>query len=332
MHSFENVYGHEIITDSLKKILAKNTAAHAYIFDGVSGIGKSLLSEIFARGLQCEQKIKPCNECISCRATFASNHPDIIYVKAKGASIGVDDVREQINATVHIKPYQYKYKIFIVEKADKMTAQAQNALLKTLEEPPSYAVFLLHSQSVYNFLPTIISRCVILKLKPLALKQVRDYLKGKAYDEKESLAAASASGGSIGKALMLLADEGFKQERAEISAILNILPDSNLWDILLLAKKLEKFKDNKDSLLNFMHLWFRDALLQKSVDGFVNEDHIMQPDLISLTGEFGAKMSLKNLLSGIEAIINAAVHLKANGNYLLTMEVMLMKMTGVQYK
>jgi len=325
MFSFSDVYGHEIIISSLKKALVTGNHAHAYIFDGVSGIGKSKIADIFARALQCELNLKPCNECISCRASLAFNHPDIRYVKPKGAALGVDDIREQVNAAAHIRPYQYKYKVFILDSADKMTREAQNALLKTLEEPPSYAVFLLISQSLHNFLPTIISRCVTLRLKPLPLKQVEGYLTERGYDALESLAAASAGGGSIGKALLLVADEDFRAERKELVNILNNLPDSSLWDILLLARQLEKFKDNSARMLSFMQLWYRDALAYKATG---QAAYFMQRDLGQGLETFSRGMSFKKLVAGANSIISAGQSLRFNGNYLLTMEIMLMKMSG----
>ena len=326
MYKFSDICGHEAIKSSLQKSLALNTHSHAYIFDGIKGVGRALLAEVFAKALQCEEAVRPCNECISCRAFGASNHPDIIYVKPRtGSSLGVDDIREQINSTVHIRPYKYEYKIFILNNADKMTPQAQNALLKTLEEPPSYAVFLLVSESFHNFLPTIISRCVVLRLKALPAKKVEDYLIGLGYEASDAYPAAVASGGSIGAAIMLVSDESFKEDRKEIGDILNSLPNSNLWDILLLAKRLEKFKDNSARMLNFMHSWYRDALVCKAAD---EEIRLIQGDLSENIKLFSSRMSFKKLILGADSILGASSNLKSNGNYLLTMEVMLMKMAG----
>ncbi|MCL2566286.1 MAG: AAA family ATPase [Defluviitaleaceae bacterium] len=326
MHNFSDICGHEAIILSLQKSLGLGNHSHAYIFDGIEGVGKGLLAGVFAKALQCEENYKPCNECISCKAFGASNHPDIIYVAPKGtSSLGVDDIREQINQAAHIRPYKYKYKIFILDNADKMTPQAQNALLKTLEEPPSYAVFLLVSENFHNFLPTIISRCVILRLKPINIKKVEAYLADLGYGFSDAHPAAVVSSGSIGAALMLVNDENFKEDRKEIGDILNSLPDSNLWDILLLAKKLEKFKDNSVRMLNFMHSWYRDALVHKATG---ETDYFIQTDLSDNIKLFSDQMSFKKLVCGVDSILGAGYSLKSNGNYLLTMEVMLMKMAG----
>ena len=328
MYKFSGIYGHEIIINSLEKALETGAHAHAYIIDGISGIGKTMLSGIFSRALNCAEKIRPCNECTSCKASLAFNHPDIIYVKAKGAALGVSDIREQVNSVAHIRPYGYSYKIFILEQADKMTVQAQNALLKTLEEPPSYAVFLLISENSHNFLPTIVSRCVSLKLRPLTTGQVRSYLLAEGYDASLIPACAAASGGSIGRAIALAKDETYEEERKELQDILNSLPDSSLWDILLVAKRLEKFKDRSERMLDFMHLWYRDALVHKAVGGEGSSQSFIRQDLNLAAEDFSRKMPLKKLISGADSLVSAGHSLRANGNYLLTMEIMLMKMAG----
>ena len=328
MYQFKDIIGHGFVTESLQKAISSGRVAHAYIFDGIEGVGRKLTAGIFAKTLQCRsQGIEPCNECISCRAFGDSNHPDVIYVKPeKTQTLGVDDVREQINREAKIKPYQYKYKIFIIDEADKMTVQAQNALLKTIEEPPSYAVFLLISENIKNFLPTMISRCIIYKLKPANNNEVEIFLKNKGYSEVDAVGASASGGGSIGKALMLIEDESFKEDRAEISSHLNRLPDLNLWDILLLAKELEKYKENAERMLNAMYLWYRDALIYKSTGSV---ESFMQTDMTKNIVAFSKVMSLKNIAAGIDSVIEARRALGYNANYLLTMEVMLMKMAGL---
>ena len=328
MYQFKDIVGHEFVIESLKKAINSGRVSHAYIFDGIEGVGRKLVAETFAKTLQCQSGAsEPCNECISCRAFGDSNHPDVIYVKPeKTQALGVDDIREQINKAAKIKPYQYKYKIFIVDNADEMSPQAQNALLKTIEEPPSYAIFLLISSNVKNFLPTIISRCVIYKLKPAGNNDVMNFLKLQGFNEADAIGAAAPSGGSIGKALMLIEDESFKEDRAEISSHLNSLPDLNLWDILLLAKELEKYKDNAERMLSVMYLWYRDAIIYKATDSI---DSFMQMDMTKNIIVFAKNMNLKKLAAGLDSIIEARRALGYNANYLLTMEVMLMKMAGL---
>ena len=326
MSSFFDVYGHEEIIKNLGKSLNAMSYSHAYIFDGVMGVGKKLLAGIFAKALQCSsESARPCNECISCRAFGVGNHPDIMYVVPSGKTLGVDDIREQVGNVVHVRPYAYLHKIFIIHGADQMTVAAQNALLKTLEEPLSYAVFLLISENFNNFLPTILSRCVTLKLKPLSSELVEQYLTKQGYELSEARATSIASGGSIGQAMTLISDETFKEHQKEVHDILNSLPRASLWDILLLAKRLEKLKEHSARSLSFIQMWYRDALTYKATE---SSERFIQKDLERSIITFSDAMSFKQLIAGMGAARDAGYNLGANSNYLLTMEVMLMKMAG----
>lgn len=168
MHSFSDIYGNALLLRHLQQAVAGGRVSHAYLLTGSTGSGKRLIADTFAKTLQCEESgTEPCGHCKSCSAFDSGNHPDIVYVRPTKKTLGVDDVREQILEDVSLKQYRYRYKIYIVEQADTMTVQAQNALLKTLEEPPAYAVFLLLAENQTAFLPTILSRTVTLHIRPL---------------------------------------------------------------------------------------------------------------------------------------------------------------------
>ena len=162
MSGFQDIVGHKQNIEHLKNAEKMNKVSHAYIFSGEKGSGKKLLANTFAELLQCESEgEKPCGKCRSCRQAESGNHPDIIRIThEKPNTISVDDIREQLVGDVQIKPYQSKYKIYIVPDAEKMNVQAQNALLKTIEEPPAYAVIL--------FLTTNASDMVVLLVRPLS--------------------------------------------------------------------------------------------------------------------------------------------------------------------
>ena len=169
MAGFKDIIGHEMIKDHFQKAIEYHKVSHAYILSGEQGMGRKMLAKAFAMTLLCEKSDKePCMECHSCKQILSGNHPDVIWVThEKLNSIGVDDIREQINDTIQIKPYSSAYKIYLIDEAEKMTVQAQNALLKTIEEPPAYAIIILMTTNEETFLPTILSRCIKLKLKPL---------------------------------------------------------------------------------------------------------------------------------------------------------------------
>ena len=153
MGSFKDVVGHKDIIKYIGNAVMEDRVSHAYILNGERGSGKKMLASLFAMTLLCEKhRPDPCNECHSCIQAESGNHPDIIRVThEKPNTISVDDIREQVNNTIDIKPYQGLYKIYIIPEADRMTAQAQNALLKTIEEPPKYAViFLLTEKYIHE--------------------------------------------------------------------------------------------------------------------------------------------------------------------------------------
>jgi len=147
--------------------LLKNPG-HAYIFEGEAD-ERLALGRAFAKGLNCLNRLdgpgEPCSQCLSCRVFESGNHPDIFYVTGtKATGIGVEDVRTQITQEMATQPFKYRYKIFIIDKAETLTPAAQNALLKTIEEPAPYGVFLFLATHVHSLLPTVLSRCVLIKL------------------------------------------------------------------------------------------------------------------------------------------------------------------------
>ena len=187
-----------------------NKVSHAYLFGGESGSGKKMMASLFAMTLQCEKHgVEPCMECPSCKKAQSQNHPDIIYVKhEKPNTISIDEIREQLINDVMIKPYSSPYKIYIIDEAQKLTLQAQNALLKILEEPPDYGVFLILSTNAERLLPTIRSRCAELQLGPVAQDEALPFLRQNAPDKPDGVlrAAYLRAGGFLGQALTLLQD------------------------------------------------------------------------------------------------------------------------------
>lgn len=197
MAGFHEIIGHEQLIAHLQSAIVMDKVSHAYIINGPKDSGKMMLAQAFAMALQCETSIRnregatgrpeeklspeilaePCLECHSCKQALGNNQPDIIYLThEKPNTISVADIREQINHDIEIKPYSSKYKVYIVDEAEKMNQQAQNALLKTIEEPPAYAVILLLTENAEILLPTIRSRCVMLKLRNIKDQLIKKYL------------------------------------------------------------------------------------------------------------------------------------------------------------
>ena len=243
MAGFHDIIGHEKIKEHLQKAIGYQRVSHAYILSGEEGMGRKTIAKAFAMTLLCEKHgTEPCMECHSCKQFLSGNHPDVIWVThEKPASIGVDDVRIQINDTVSIRPYSSPYKIYLVDEAEKMTVQAQNALLKTIEEPPAYAVLVLITTNPEVFLPTILSRCIQLKLRPLKDSVVSDYLTEKmgVSDGQADIYAAFARG-NLGKAIHLASSEEFALLYREVLTLLKNIKDMDIPMLLDYIRKLQE--------------------------------------------------------------------------------------------
>lgn len=326
MLTLKDILGHEQIKEHFLNAAATGKVSHAYILSGEEGMGKKTLADAFAMTLLCEEDGKePCMHCHACKQVLSGNHPDLIYVThEKPASMGVDDIREQINDTIMVRPYSSQYKIYIVDEAEKMTVQAQNALLKTIEEPPAYAVIMLLTTNPDAFLPTILSRCVQLKLKPLKDSVVKEYLEEKLHvkDIQAEIYSAFARG-NLGKAIHLAQSEDFKMMYEEI---LTLLKEIKEMDISQLLDVIRKLKDNNTDIkecLNFMQMWYRDILMYKTTKDL---NLLIFKDEFSAVKKAASLSSYEGLERILEAIDKARVRLDANVNMELVMELLLLTM------
>ena len=327
MYTFEEIRGNTPLVEQLRRSAASGRGSHAYLFLGGAGAGKRLIANTFAKALQCEGARRPCDSCKSCHAFNHGNHPDVIYFQPlkNGKTYTIEDVREQLLETVDLKPFQYEKKIYIIEKADTLNIQSQNALLKTLEEPPAHAVFLLLAERDEAFLPTILSRVVVMKIRPLSAETIADYLMQAGHSAEESHILAAYAQGRIGQALELVEDEGFREMRQDILGKLEALPSMSEGDAYLLAKDLEGYK-NDLRFLDIMELWYRDLLTAKSLR---EEGYLIQKDKRDAIFR-AAKEPAAELAKKAAAVRTARMRLAQNANFRLTMEVMLMdlKETG----
>lgn len=325
MQDFNHIIGHEDIKEHMKNAIAMKKLSHAYIIHGEEGMGKKLIASSFAKTLQCEAGgTQACNKCKSCLQFDTNNHPDIIWVKHEKASIGVDDIRSQVNADIQIKPYNSRYKIYIIEDADKLTEQAQNALLKTMEEPPAYAILMLLTKSISMMLPTILSRSIVLNLKPVDKLKIAEFLMDN-YQVPDYLAmmAAQFSGGNVGKAIKYASSDEFAKMKEDITHILKYIDDMDLYELISGLKSLSLSKNNIEDYIDLMILWYRDVLVFKSTQ---KPDLILYRDEISYINSQARKLSYDNLNNIINAMEKAKIRLRANVNFDIAIELMLLSL------
>lgn len=326
MPGFQDIIGHEQIKEHLQKAIEGKKVSHAYILTGEAGMGRKSLANAFAMTLLCEKGLRePCMDCHACKQAMSRNHPDLIYVThEKPASIGVDDIREQINNTIMVRPYSSYYKIYIVDEAEKMTVQAQNALLKTIEEPPAYAIIILLTTNQDAFLPTILSRCVQLKLKPLRDAAVKQYLK-QSLEIPEDLADvyAAFARGNLGKAIHLASSEEFQILYKKMLYLLKHVKEADMSELLEFIKKLKE--DNLDirECLDFMQIWYRDILMFKVTKDI---NLLIFKDEYNTINELSSRTGYDGFEAILEAIDKARTRLDANVNTELALELMLLAM------
>lgn len=324
MADFRDIIGQEQIKEHLQNALETKKISHAYIINGEKYSGKEFIARIFAMALQCEEEgVNPCQKCHSCKQALSDNQPDIIRVThEKPNTISVDDIRVQVNNDVAIKPYSSPYKIYIINEAEKMTVQAQNAILKTLEEPPEYVVILLLTTNVNSLLSTILSRCVILNMKPVADNLVRKYLMEEMQvpDYKAEVCVAFARG-NIGKARMLASSEDFENVKTEAVSLLKYIQDMELNEIVAAIKKINDYKLEVSDYLDIMEIWYRDVLLFKATN---DVNHLVFRDEIQALRKIAGRSSYEGIETVIEALEKAKNRLNANVNFELTMELLML--------
>ncbi len=345
--TWNDVVGLTQLTDNLQNAIKHNKISHAYLIQGEKLSGKRMIADIFARALQCEagkassehQETlfempseatgpRPCNQCRSCKQAINGNHPDIIYVThEKPNVISVDNIRQQVNGDIDIKPYSGDYKIYIIDEAEKMHVQAQNALLKTLEEPPSYAVILLLATRAEAMLQTILSRCVVLNTKPVPDDLIKHYLMQKVEipDYRASICASFARG-NVGRAIELASNEVFDHMKSSVLGLLKHITELETNQIAAEVKKITEEKFDTNDYLDLCFIWYRDVLLYKACGGFGSSCPVIFKEELTALESAAKYYHYEAIERIIHAIDRARSRIAANVNFDLTMELMFLDM------
>ena len=323
MRGFKDIIGQEHIKEYLQNAISQKKIAHAYIIQGERFSGKEFITKVFAAALQCEkQGTEPCGECRSCRQVQSGNQPDIIYVRhERPNSIGVEDVRSQVNGDIAIMPYSSPYKIYIINEGEMLTDQAQNALLKTLEEPPAYTVLIILTTNLEALLPTILSRCVVLHMKPVRDELVKEYLKKVLMipDYKADICVAFARG-NIGRAKQLATSEDFENIRNEALSLVKNIRNMELHEVMAAVRKIGEYHQmNINEYLDVISIWYRDVLLFKATN---DTNHLIFREEIQYIRKAADKSAYEGIENILKALENAKSRLHANVNFDLVMELL----------
>lgn len=295
---FNNIIGNDKIKEVLINSIKINKTSHSYLFVGTEGIGKSLIAKEFAKMILCTGENKYCNKCKSCIEFDTDNNPDFKIIEPDGNSLKIEQIRE-FQSKVAEKPIISDKKVYIINDSDKMTQEAQNCLLKTLEEPPDYVVIILIGSNENAFLSTIKSRCMILHFNKISNEEIEKYLKEKYQIKINSKILIDAFQGSIGKAIQL---KDKQEEYENIEKIIYSLEKKDKIDILNMSEIIYKSKDEKADILDYMNVVFIN--LAKKSSKYVNCIGIIEDTKKRLKSNANYDMCIDNMLFGLWEEVN----------------------------
>ena len=300
---FNNILGQEFAKKYITNSITNNKINHAYMFEGIDGIGKNLFAKELGK--------------ILINIDNTENSPDYITIEPTGSSIKIAQIRE-LQSDIIIKPHS-NYKIYVINNAQKMTVESQNALLKTLEEPPEYAIIILITNNKESLLPTIKSRCEIIKFLPISIMELKRYLMDRGIDEKRALLLANFSRGSIEKALELSESSDFTIMRDDIQSYIQHILDKNMIEILNIQTDMDKYKDKTIAVLDMMINYFRDMMMCM---GNIDKDMIINGDRITFIQNMSKKITYSQVSKVIDIIEETKRKMRSNCNFNVSIQVM----------
>ena len=325
-----NMLGHEWAVDMLRQHAARGEVRHAYLFCGPPGLGRRTLALRLAQALNCTNPVAagvPCGQCRDCKQIEAMQHPDMNVIQAEsedgtakeGGTLKVDQVRE-VQHALSLKPYQEKYRVALFLRFQEANDNAANALLKTLEEPPAHAILLLTADNPEQLLPTVVSRCEILRLRALPVKTIETDLLERGLDEERARLLSHISGGRPGYARKLVDDVTLLEKREERLDDLQTLLHAPRVEKFSYADKLSKDKDTmRQAILIWLSYW-RDVLLRaaQAETALINIDRNMEIEF--LAGRLDLHTA-RRLVSDLESVLEK---MDKNVNSRLLAEVLLL--------
>lgn len=319
--AWDEIVGHEAIKSYLQRSVSARRVAHAYAFVGPQGIGKFLVARAFAQALLCPRVENgvPCGHCRTCGQVQRLRHPDLHLVQPADGAIGIDRVRE-LQRELSLKPFEAERKVAVVDEADALTDAAQNSLLKTLEEPPGETVLIMVAANPNALLPTVRSRCSILRFQPVSPDRIAQWLSARGVAEEQARLAAAICGGSLGAALAAV-ERDYVAMRERVARWISDLSAraTGLRAVLLIGEELEAERERVDEYLNLFFLWLRDLLLLS--EGMAAS--VANQDAKQRLESQARGLSSAGLSRALVEVDRARKRLRANANFRLTVDLML---------
>ncbi|NBG89085.1 DNA polymerase III subunit [Isachenkonia alkalipeptolytica] len=306
---FSTVLGQDYLKNKVLRQIKGNTLSHAYLIYGNPGLDPQGFAKIFAQGILCKERAGeiPCGKCIPCKKVLGDNHEDLkVYPEE---TLKVEEIRN-LEKDIHIKPYSAGKKIYIINHGEGITPQGQNALLKTLEEPPSFGIILIVARGKEALLPTIQSRCQGLGLKPVAGEEIYEALKNSwGYPEEKAREASKIAGGKIKTALRFLEDEDFENRRKQLFYLYRQMEEKGITESMEAMEKLSVEKDQIEEVLDLSLSFFRDLLLYKELQ---DPRWLIHGDQEKIIQDLGKKSGFKGILKALEEVEKMQNYARAN--------------------
>ena len=316
------IIGHEWAVDLLAQAVTTARLSHAYLFTGPARVGKTTLARTFAQAILCERQTgSACGQCRTCQRIAQGRYPDLQLIAAEKNTIQIEQVRD-LQTDAPLSPLEGRYKVFIIREIERATAPAANALLKTLEEPPPHVILLLTSHRRDLVLPTVLSRCQIVGLRPARIEQVRAVLAARGVAPERAELLARLSGGRVGWALDAEAHPEVEQDRNRHIDDLLALTAEGYVGRLGRAEAFSRQTNVIDEMLGQWATWWRDVLLiQRGIpEGIVNLDRRAQ--LTQQAGLYGPEQVERAL----DDLVQTARRVKSNVNARLALDVLMIRL------
>ena len=287
---FNNILGNDNIKELLTNATKNNKTSHSYMFVGTEGIGKKMIAKEFAKMILCTNENKYCGKCKSCIEFDSDNNPDFRIIEPEGNSLKIEQIRE-FQKKVAEKPIISNKKVYIINDSDKMTIEAQNCLLKTLEEPPEFVTIILIGANESAYLDTIKSRCMILHFNKISEEDISKYLEENFQTKINSKIMLKAFQGSIGKAIQL---QNKQEEYEQIENVITNLENRDKIDTLNGAEIIYKAKDEKFEILEYINIVLLE--IAKKSNKYANCISIVENTKKRLQLNANYDMSIDNML------------------------------------